>query len=205
MLIHRLPRLCALSQASRETVPHRTMRALSPSASVGAERSSALISINSVGWSERACYLLSHRYKDLCASKRRGAFVQRQQCIRGVEFSYQPPPRTANLGVRKTKPRHCLSSVPALRQGGCALPSHVSPHHSTSGRRLPALHGRPLPRPPRGRPCKLIPPLPARPRRRSSAAAAGPGPAGTHPPGRRSDEGPRRRHPDVHELRLCRP
>ena len=34
------------------------------------------------------------RYKELCEGKRRGEFVQRQQRIRGVEFSYQPPPRS---------------------------------------------------------------------------------------------------------------
>ena len=35
------------------------------------------------------------RYKELCEGKRRGEFVQRAQRIRGVEFSYQPPPRSA--------------------------------------------------------------------------------------------------------------
>jgi hypothetical protein len=35
------------------------------------------------------------RYKELCEGKRRGEFVQRLQYIRGVEFSYQPPPKTA--------------------------------------------------------------------------------------------------------------
>ena len=34
------------------------------------------------------------RYKELCEGKRRGEFVQRQQRIRGVEFAYQPPPRS---------------------------------------------------------------------------------------------------------------
>jgi hypothetical protein len=34
------------------------------------------------------------RYKELCEGKRRGEFVQRQQRIRGCEFSYQPPPRS---------------------------------------------------------------------------------------------------------------
>jgi hypothetical protein len=33
------------------------------------------------------------RYKELCEGKRRGEFVQRLQYIRGVEFSYQPPPK----------------------------------------------------------------------------------------------------------------
>ena len=35
------------------------------------------------------------RYKELCEGKRRGEFVQRQQHVRGVEFAYQPPPRSA--------------------------------------------------------------------------------------------------------------
>jgi hypothetical protein len=35
------------------------------------------------------------RYKELCEGKRRGEFVQRLQYIRGVEFSYQPPPKNA--------------------------------------------------------------------------------------------------------------
>lgn len=35
------------------------------------------------------------RYKELCEGKRRGEYVQRQQRIRGVEFAYQPPPRSA--------------------------------------------------------------------------------------------------------------
>ena len=35
------------------------------------------------------------RYKELCEGKRRGEFVQRLQRIRGVVFSYQPPPRSA--------------------------------------------------------------------------------------------------------------
>lgn len=35
------------------------------------------------------------RYKELCEGKRRGEFVQRQQRVRGVEFAYQPPPRSA--------------------------------------------------------------------------------------------------------------
>ncbi len=35
------------------------------------------------------------RYNELCEGKRRGEFVQRLQRIRGVEFSYQPPPRSA--------------------------------------------------------------------------------------------------------------
>jgi len=35
------------------------------------------------------------RYKDLCEGKRRGEYVQRQQRIRSVEFTYQPPPRAA--------------------------------------------------------------------------------------------------------------
>jgi len=38
-------------------------------------------------------YEAVERYKELCEGKRRGEFVQRQQRIRGVEFSYQPPPR----------------------------------------------------------------------------------------------------------------
>ena len=35
------------------------------------------------------------RYKTLCEGKSRGEYVQRVQRIHGVEFSYQPPPRSA--------------------------------------------------------------------------------------------------------------
>lgn len=37
-------------------------------------------------------------YRELNESKMRGEFVQRQQIIRGVEFSYQPPPRANMTG-----------------------------------------------------------------------------------------------------------
>lgn len=47
------------------------------------------------------------RYKELCEGKRRGEFVQRLQYIRGVEFSYQPPPKNvvpnaASVNVSRT-------------------------------------------------------------------------------------------------------
>jgi hypothetical protein len=35
------------------------------------------------------------RYNELCEGKRRGEFVRRSQRVRDVEFSYQPPPKTA--------------------------------------------------------------------------------------------------------------
>jgi hypothetical protein len=37
------------------------------------------------------------RYNELCEGKRRGEFVRRAQKVRDVEFSYQPPPKTAAL------------------------------------------------------------------------------------------------------------
>lgn len=75
------------------------------------------------------------RYKELCEGKRRGEFVQRQQKIRGVEFAYQPPPRSAaphaaSLGAStaatnwskesEAKPRR-RRSVPRREEAGSPL------------------------------------------------------------------------------------
>ena len=38
-------------------------------------------------------YAAVDRYRALCEMKKRGEFVQRSQKIKGVEFSFQPPPR----------------------------------------------------------------------------------------------------------------
>ena len=38
------------------------------------------------------------RYNELCEDKKKGEFVRRTQKVRDVEFSYQPPPKTASAG-----------------------------------------------------------------------------------------------------------
>lgn len=58
------------------------------------------------------------RYKELCEGKRRGEFVQRLQYIRGVEFSYQPPPKNvmpnaASVNGQPTTGRHATVLQPS--------------------------------------------------------------------------------------------
>lgn len=75
------------------------------------------------------------RYKDLCEGKYCGKPVDRVQVIRGVEFYYSPPPRSAVPYAAPLKPE---SPLPLSTR-----PSHLQQnqprHYSTQGR--PSCHG----------------------------------------------------------------
>ena len=88
------------------------------------------------------------RYKELCEGKRRGEFVQRLQRIRGVEFSYQPPPRSAAPqaaalgGVKGRRP----GLVAAAGYPGSAMAAATSGRWGKSIH--PSIHPSPTPSPP---------------------------------------------------------
>jgi hypothetical protein len=59
-------------------------------------------------------YAAVDRYRALCEMKKRGEFVQRSQKIKGVEFSFQPPPR--QITQRQRQLEQLLSAQTHLLQ-----------------------------------------------------------------------------------------
>jgi len=86
------------------------------------------------------------RYRDLCESKRRGEFVQRQQRIRGVEFSYQPPPRASQGGEGRPDSAAPSSAASTASSGGSPEPRAPRSRRGRGGRAERRLS------PPRARP-----------------------------------------------------
>lgn len=95
-------------QAAAEIIQEAVQRCASPPAephrtatpALACNRSSSSVPLCSYRLLARPC-----RYRELNESKMRGEFVQRQQIIRGVEFSYQPPPRANNVPGGQARPR----------------------------------------------------------------------------------------------------
>ncbi|KAK3235871.1 hypothetical protein CYMTET_53956 [Cymbomonas tetramitiformis] len=74
------------------------------------------------------------RYKELCEGKRRGEYVQRQQRIRGVEFAYQPPPRSAQPQAAALGTNRAASAKGATVASKIGLEA-ATPAPDTGGRR----------------------------------------------------------------------